>query len=201
MSNNKRYIMKKILVLMATLITGCTTVTIMSDNKDCIAVREFKVLQALNDGALAYECTIWDGCSSFNQLYYIENLLDKDYYDGMEVKIPSNKCAVQNGVYRYTNKQDTVKTVPSIRFEFKDNPKTEEDIQERIYDKYKRMYNACVSDFNTEKLGNGDKFCDCYAINFVKYLIDAESSEKEFSKDELNKTIKKECGKIPDFLK
>ena len=193
--------MKKILLLIATFITGCTTVTIMSDNENCLPAREFKVLQALDDGALAYECTIWDGCSSFNQLYYIENLLDRDYYDGMEVKIPSNKCATQNGVYKYTNKQDTLKTVPAIRFEFKDNPKTEDDIQERIYDKYKRMYNACVSDFNTAKHKDGEKFCECYATNFVTYLVDIEASSKDFSKDELNKKVTKKCGKIPDFLK
>ena len=70
--------MKKILLFVSMFITGCTTVTLMSDNENCLAVREFKVLQALNDGALAYECTVWDGCSSFNQLYFIENLLDKD---------------------------------------------------------------------------------------------------------------------------
>ena len=63
------------------------------------------------------------------------------------------------------------------------------------------MYNACVSDFNTAKLSGEDKFCKCYATNFVKHLVDVETSEKEFSKDELNKTVKKECGKIPDFLK
>lgn len=193
--------MKKIILFATAFITGCATVTLMSDNKDCLAVREFKVLQALNGGALAYECTVWDGCSSFNQLYFIENLLDKDYYDGLEVKIPSNKCAVQNGVYKYTNKQDILKTVPSIRFEFKDDPKTEEDIEERLYDKYQRMYNACISDFNAKELKNGPKFCDCYSTNFVKYIINAHASSKEFSDDELNKIVTKECGKIPDFLK
>lgn len=65
--------MKKICLFLSVLLTGCATITVFSDNKNCISTRKFEVLQALNDGgALAYECTFLDGCSSFNQLVYID---------------------------------------------------------------------------------------------------------------------------------
>lgn len=194
--------MKKFYLLFSMIFTGCTTVTVFSDNENCISTREFEVFQALNDGgALAHECTFLDGCSYQNQLVYLDWQPDVEYYDNLIVKVPSNKCAVRNGVYKYTNKQDTLKTVPVIKFEYKDAPKSEKDILERLEDKHNRMYAACL--YDSKASGKEDaKFCSCYAEQFMKYFIEVNSQENaEYSNDTLNKMIKKECGKTPDFMK
>ncbi|MBR2141147.1 MAG: hypothetical protein IJ853_02225 [Rickettsiales bacterium] len=194
--------MKKICLFLSVLLFGCTSVTVFSDNENCISIREFKVLQTLNNGgALAHECTFLDGCSYRNQLVYLDWQPNIDYYDDMIVKVPSNKCAVRDGVYKYTNKQDTLKTVPVIKFEYKDAPKSEKDILDRLEDKHNRIYAACL--YDSKASGKEDpKFCSCCAEQFMKYFIEISSQENtEYSDDTLNKIIKKECGKIPDFMK
>lgn len=193
--------MKKVYLFLFALLTGCTSITVFSDNDNCISSREFQVLQALNNGgALAYECTFWDGCSYQNQVVYLDWQPNVDYYDNMMVKVPANKCAVMDGVYKYTNKQDTLKTVPIIKFEYKDAPKSEKDILERLDDKYDRMYAACL--YDSKAIGKEDsKFCSCYAEQFMKYFIELSSQENMvYSDDILNEKIKKECGKLPKFL-
>lgn len=193
--------MKKICLFLSVLLAGCTSVTVFSDNKNCVSSREFEVFQALNDGgALAWECTFLYGCSYQNQPVYLDWQPNIDYYDGMMVKVPSSKCAVRDGVYKYTNKQDTLKTVPVIKFEYKDAPKSENDILERLDDKHNRMYAACL--YDSKASGKEDpKFCSCYAEQFMKYFMEINFQENaEYSNDILNKTVKKECGKLPKFL-
>ena len=64
--------MKKFYLLFSIVLVGCATITIFSDNKNCISTRKFKVLQALNDGgSLAYECTLLNDCLYQNQLVYL----------------------------------------------------------------------------------------------------------------------------------
>lgn len=192
---------KNIFVFIYTLLTGCATATIFSDNKNCISTREFEVFQALNDGALAHSCTFVEGCSAFNQLVYLDWDPDIEYYDGLTVKVPSNKCAVQDGVYKYTTKQDIMKTVPIIKFEYKDNAKSEQDVIERLENKYQRMRAACLYDYKASKEKVDEEFCSCYAKQFIKYFININSQENmEYSNETLNKIVKKECGKLPTFL-
>lgn len=194
--------MKKYIVFLLVLLSGCASVTLLSDNKNCITTREFKVFQALNEGALAYECTFWDGCSYHNQLVYLDWQPDIDYYDDMIVKVPSSKCAIREGVYKYTTKQDILKTVPVIKFEYKDAPKSDKDIVERIEDRKNWLYAACLHDFSVNNLAEDKKFCSCYAENFIEYAFELNSQENaEYSDEALTKKIKKKCGKIPDFMK
>lgn len=49
-----------------------------------------------------------------------------DYYDDMYVSLPDNKCAVQDGTYKYETKNETIKTVPRIRWEYKYKPKNKD---------------------------------------------------------------------------
>ncbi len=192
--------MKKLFLSFVVLLAGCVSYTVFHDNENCIGTREFKILQALNNGALAYECTIWDGCSSFNQLVFVDWLLDIDYYDDMVFKIPSNKCAVRNGVYTYTNRENIRKTVPAIRFEFKDNPKSKEDFVERFEDSYKKMYTACLHSSQESDNVKDSKFCECYTTEYVKYVNTLDFDMDNFSYTVLNKNVKKECGKLPKYV-
>lgn len=54
-------------------------------------------------------------------LFYSDRILvllinydDKSYYDEEKNKIPSDKCARQIGTYRYSTKNELVKTVPAV---------------------------------------------------------------------------------------
>ena len=192
--------MKKLFVLFCIALSGCASYTIFHDNEDCIGTREFKVLQTLDTGALAYECTVFSGCDINNRLVYLNWQPDIEYYDDLVVKVPSHKCAIQNGVYKYTNKQNTQKTVPAIEFAFKDSPKTEEDIAERLEDSHKRISTSCMHDLKLHQEKEDTKFCNCYADQFIDYLVDIKSKEKEFSNTEFNTLVKKKCKKLPKFL-
>lgn len=47
----------------------------------------------------------------------LTNYDNKYYYDGQKIEIPSGKCARQIGTYRYTTKDERVKTVPAVVIE------------------------------------------------------------------------------------
>ena len=108
--------MKKFIILSALLISACSTLV---NNENCLQVSKFKVFQTVDDGALAYECTATGECSPENQAVFLEEQNNVEYYDGMIVDAPKGKCAIHNGVYKYENTQGTEKTVPVIRFEYK----------------------------------------------------------------------------------
>ena len=69
--------MKKIYLLLIFLLTSCSTVDSLSeigvDNKSCIGVRRFKVLQAIHHNAgLAFECFTPDCSDAYsNNLNFI----------------------------------------------------------------------------------------------------------------------------------
>lgn len=192
--------MKKFIICFAFILSGCASITLFSDNENCILTNEFKVLQASDKGALAYECTFSEGCSVWNQIVFLEKQLNVDYYDGMIVKSPKGKCAVRDGVYTYINREEIRKTVPVIRFEYKNPPKTEEEIHERVIEFEEIMNDNCLSDYRAMNETEDKKFCKCYAEEAKNALIERYTSEKPFDGDEFNKNIKKKCGKLPQFM-
>lgn len=181
--------MKKIYLLLIFIITACSTAELGADNQNCLGIRKFKVLQALyHNAALAYECNTFD-CSS----YYNNNLdmilgddVNEDLYDGMIYKVPTDKCAVRDGVYRYKNKQGDTKTVSQIVFEYKNNPATEKEQQYRYYKAKENIFYICMRDFENEKIEN-EKYCTCFAKSYFNNHGD-------------RKAIKKECKKLPKFM-
>lgn len=195
--------MNKLIIFFTVFVTACASTNIFNDNKDCIGIDEFKVFQALDGGALAHECTFAEGCSTWNQLVFLSKQRGIDYYDGLIVKAPNKKCAIRDGVYRYTTKQEISKTVPVIRFDYKNEPKTEEEMTERLQDYYQDVYHVCLDDFESNKEKKDEKFCGCYADTFVSLLLDIYAGEEtqEDYKGKFDKDVKKNCGKLPSFLK
>lgn len=185
-------IMKKIFMLLIFILSSCTITDSISeigvDNKDCIGVRRFKVLQVIGDSALAYECFTQD-CSD-----YYHNTLDLitkdnvDYYDDMIYEVAPDKCAVRNGVYKYENKQGTIKTVSVIYFSYMNNAQTEEERQRRILEAKIKLADICLSDFEGKETQKDIEFCECYGDVY----IDSDGDKNE---------VKKKCGKLPQFLK
>lgn len=104
--------MKKI-YLSLILLSLCGCAGISKDGKQCFEFQTFEVLQGLEHGALAHGCPWYDiGCTG--SLVYLTSPKDVDYYDDQKVSSTSTTCWIQDGVYRYTNKQDTMKTVPNL---------------------------------------------------------------------------------------
>lgn len=212
--------MKKLLLLFLFCITGCTSSTLFSDNENCTSMTKFEIFQTLSFGALAHECTFDEGCSSFNQLVFLANQAGVDYYDGLVVNVPSGKCAVQNGVYRYTTKEDIFKTVPVIQFEHKNNPKNENDFLLQVENtKYNAYYSCLISlkhQMEDEKSAKKQiEFCACASNAMEEEIISkvekaitekaTKNSEPQFEQETILKdmvqTLEKKCGKIPEELK
>lgn len=187
--------MKKLILPFVILLSGCTITDSLFktkvDNENCIDVRSFKVLQATyHNMGLAFECSTLD-CSD----YYFTNNLDfivgdkigEDLYDGMIYEVPTDKCAVRNGVYKYETKEGNMKTVSQINFEYKNDYKSEEERQNRISQAKENLYSLCLIHFELENVKKDEKYCACYANSYVNNDGDA-------------KAIKKDCGKLPKFL-
>lgn len=186
--------MKKICLFLALILSACSITDSVSefgvDNQNCIGVRKFKVLQALgHNTALAYECDDSD-CS----WYYNNNLdmilgdnVNEDLYDGMIYEVPTDKCAVRNGVYKYENKQGDIKTVSQVIFQYKNNPSSEEEQQYRIDKVKENLYHICMRDLEDNKQTKDEKYCICFGENYFNSNGDTQ-------------IVKKECGKFPKFL-
>lgn len=90
--------------------------TLFSEKGECITTSgEIEIMQVLAPNvALA-----WTGGLFYSDriLVLLINYDDKSYYDNQKIKIPSGKCARQIGTYRYTTKNEMVKTVPAVVIE------------------------------------------------------------------------------------
>ena len=105
--------MKKILLLLfVSSLFSCTTIT--KDGKECFNTQSFEVLQGLEGGALAYECPWYDNDCDSNPLVHLTSPKDIDYYDEQKITSTSTTCWIQDGVYRYTTKNERKKTVPNL---------------------------------------------------------------------------------------
>lgn len=187
--------MKKLVFISCFLLVGCAIGNSLFgenvDNENCIDVRTFKVFQAVyHNTGLAFECSTPD-CSDS---YYLNNVDfvygDKggeDLYDGMIYKVPDEKCAVRNGVFQYEAKNGSMKTVSQIFFEYKNDCRTEEECQKRVYKAKENLYSLCLQLFEDKKIKKDEEYCFCYGNSYIDNSGDA-------------KAIKKECGKLPNFL-
>lgn len=92
---------------------GFPGLTLFSEKGKCITTSgEIEVMQVLAPNvALA-----WTGGLLYSDriLILLINYDDKSYYDEQKIQIPSGKCARQIGTYRYTAKNEMIKTVPAV---------------------------------------------------------------------------------------
>lgn len=73
------------------------------------------VFQALDDGALGYICPKWaidkTDCRSGQFVYFNFNF---DFVDNQKFKVPKNYYFYADGVYKYVNRENQIKTVRKI---------------------------------------------------------------------------------------
>lgn len=186
--------MKKVLLSFVILLVGCAVTDALLetnvDNESCIGVRRFKVLQAIHHNTgLAYECFTPD-CSDYyhnNLDFILGDKIGEDLYDDMIYEVPTDKCAVRKGVYKYEAKSGVMKTVSQIVFEYKNDSKSEEERLNRIHKAKEEIYSLCLQVFEDENVKKDEKYCECYGSSYIDNSGDA-------------KAIQKECGKLPKFL-
>ncbi len=167
-------------------------------NEKCLDIQRFKVFYVIGaNHALAFECNDGDLCFT-NPVVLLTPLRGVDFYDDMMFNIPSSKCAVQDGVYKYETQKKVIKTVPRITYEYKYATNSEEELEKRIDEKIEDIRYECklflteTPKYNTEE---NRKKCDCS----IDYLITNLSYEKiDLFNQEVKKSMEKKCGKLPN---
>ena len=85
-------------------------------SKDLYTNRRGYVIQALENGALGYICPKWsltaDDCYSGKFVYFDFN---DNFVDNQLFHLPKNLYLQENGIYRYTNKDNVIKTVRKVQ--------------------------------------------------------------------------------------
>ncbi len=191
--------MKKLILATVFMLLSCSQVSTMNvlpnvgstreHNPNCMDMRRFKVFQVFEDDyALANACT-----ASFDDIFCIGAVVlltpqrNIEYYDDMYVSTPNEKCAVQDGVYKYETKNKTHKTVPVIRFDYEFSSSSEEEDLGRFHDEMEDVRYECkLSVINNKKQNTKANInkCDCivdFEISVVCYegiITDKRSRRK-----------------------
>ena len=185
--------MNKILIFLSVLLVSCSTISTENKNPNCIDVKQYKVLQALKTGsALAHECKYdWNklemDCSYKNQLVYL--VAPIEFYDDMIVKVPDNQCPIQQGVYKYETKNNSMKTVPTIMFSYNKMPQTQDEAEEFLSFFAKNIYDNCMIDVKDKSK------CACFSDELMnKFMENLENDNLDnVEYPDLMKDIAKIC--------
>ncbi len=206
--------MKKYILFTFLVLFGCSQVPSMEvlpvsreRNEICMDMKRFQVFQVFDDSyALANACTAdWDSSYCNGAVVLLTPQRDIEYYDEMYVSAPKNKCAIQDGVFKYETKNKTHKTVPVVRFDYEFSSSSEKEALERFYDKMEdARYECKLSVVNNKKQKTKANItkCDCI-VDFItnEFLNLKDKTDTDKFEKELPKKIEKKCGKIPDFMK
>ena len=213
--------MKKLILATVFMLLSCSQVSTMNvlpnvgstreHNPNCMDMRRFKVFQVFEDDyALANACT-----ASFDDIFCIGAVVlltpqrNIEYYDDMYVSTPNEKCAVQDGVYKYETKNKTHKTVPVIRFDYEFSSSSEEEDLGRFHDEMEDVRYECkLSVINNKKQNTKANInkCDCIVDFITEEFLNIKDkklpdTEQEAFEKNLSKKMEKKCGKIHDFMK
>lgn len=211
--------MKKFILATILMLFGCTqmsSINVLSgmdsdreQNPNCMDMKRFQVFQVFEDSyALANACTAeYDENFCIGAVVLLTPQRNIEYYDEMYVTVPDNKCAIQDGVFKYETKNKIHKTVPVIRFDYEFSSSSEEEDLERFHDKMEDVRYECkLSVINNKKQNTKANItkCDCivdFITNeFIALKSKTDAGKEKFEK-EFSKRLEKKCGKIPDFMK
>lgn len=207
--------MKKYVLFTVFVLFGCTQISTegilpipREHNENCMDMNRFQVFQVFEDNyALANACIAdWNSSYCNGAVVLLTPQRNIEYYDEMYISSPENKCAVQDGVYKYETKNKTHKTVPVIRFDYEFSSSSEEEDLERFHDEMEDVRYKCkLFVINNKKQNtkvNINK-CDCIVDFAMAEFVDLRerTTEEEKFDEEFSKRLEKKCGTISDFLK
>ena len=99
------------------LVVLCLILSNMCFAKDYGVIKNKRglVFQALDNGALGYICPKWatdnSECKQGQFVYFDFNF---DFVDNQRFNLPKNYYFFADGIYKYTNKNDDIKTVRRV---------------------------------------------------------------------------------------
>jgi hypothetical protein len=92
---------------------GLLGLTKFSEKGECITKGEMEIFQVFEPNiALAQTGKYPDEI-----MVLLINNNNEAYYDGLKIKMPTNKCARQIGIYQYATRMGIEKTVPAVVIE------------------------------------------------------------------------------------
>ena len=162
---------------------------VLEEKEKCMSVRKVKVFQVLDDGsALAEECE--EGQKyCFGITVFLEARRGVDYYDGMIISIPEDRCFIQNGVYKYWGK-----TVPVLSYSYRYQPISEEDAFMQLKDYEEHMNFSCKNDlkFRKKDTEKNLKKCDCISETIFERVWNNSDGN-------IKVELEKKCGDLSNF--
>jgi len=209
--------MKKLFLILSIILVGCVDGHMSSlshvskeRNKKCADIKEVKVFQVFEDGALASVCenSYSTYCSGMTVVVLRER--GEDLWDDKRVKASKDKCFVYDGTYKYESKGAGNKTVPILRFDYEYNATTEEEAFERLEEMREYIYDECLDELNRNFKNEKDKNikkCECVVDFTIDKLIALNKDNSEQSKltekflKEATTQMEKKCGKLPKSMK
>ena len=160
-----------------------TAPSVKIPNEKCMDMERFKVVQVFqNRYALAFHCD--DGyCLGTTVLLAPQK--DIDYYDNLRVKPPVGRCAQQDGVFRYENKQGDFKTVPVIRWGYKYEAENKEESLKRLKELTDEAIDECKQSHILDKTDTSENMKKCECV--IKEAIRAGLKNENYTSDEIEK--------------
>lgn len=199
--------MKKLSLVFLFLLCSCGLYLTPERNEKCMAFEEYYVVNVLYEYAFARACTkddkrrFSDG-QCLGPTVLLRPQIGVDYYDGMVIHPPKNKCSVQNGVYKYTTVQDISKTIPIIEFGYEYPPQTRKEAELRREEVKAKITKMCTIAFKKEGKEPSSVYqqrCHCLSnLTFNKDFLGLDNDEWEKA---ISFRAKKQCGEFPkDFI-
>jgi hypothetical protein len=189
--------MKKLFILFVVVfLLACQTLNNVAQTKErnpnCQDVAEVKVFQTLDGYALASVCDYKGEDYCLGMTVRVDEFTEP-LYDKKRISAPKGKCIVFTDTYKYETKDESVKTVPVIGFEYEYEATTEDEAIVRAVNDLQDIKKSCVmymgkeyKDMPTEEK---EEKCGC---------IIKESFEATHNKTKLTrKSLEKKCGKVP----
>lgn len=171
-------------------------------NENCQDIAEVEIFQTLNGYALASVCDHKGDTFCLGMTVRV-NEYTEPLYDKKRVSAPNGKCIVFNETYKYETKDNSIKTVPVIDFEYEYLATNEEETVNRILATHTDIKKSCVLEMNKEfkdlMLSVKEERCECLADEIMKILFENAENNKELKLDA--KAIEKKCGKLPKSIK
>ena len=177
-------------------LAACQTLQTVTQKKErnpnCQDVAEVKIFQTLAGYALASVCDYKGEDYCLGMTVKVDEFTEP-LYDKKRISAPKGKCIVFKDTYKYETKDESVKTVPVVGFEYEYEANTEEETLERAIADLQDIKKSCVlymgKEYKDMPTSEKEEKCEC---------ILKESFENVQNKTKLTrKTLEKKCGKVP----
>lgn len=192
----KRFLFIIFVILLAACQTLQTVTQKRERNPNCQDVAEVKIFQTLDGYALASVCNYKGEDYCLGMTVKVDEFTEP-LYDKKRISAPKGKCMVFKDTYKYEAKDESVKTVPVVGFEYEYKAETEAAAVARAIEDLQDIKKSCVlymgKEYKDMSTSEKEEKCEC---------VIKESLENTQNKTKpTRKALEKKCGKLPkDFV-